>query len=129
MTIKNYDCRHLNNTSVVCKDLSRKAGKVLEKYIPFNIKNRGTLLQKPSQTPCFVDLSSLSSSIQKEYTQKLLPSKIVIIIIELGGFHHYYLIKGAEHISNEGATLKEVSTEIKSRLFCPLQKRGGSKKK
>lgn len=40
--LKNYDCQHLNNMSVICKDLPRKAGKVLEKYIPFNIKNRVT---------------------------------------------------------------------------------------
>lgn len=57
-----------------------------------------------------MNLSSPSSSTQKEYTQKLSPANIATIIIEFGVFCHYYLTKVAEHIASEGAMLKGVST-------------------
>lgn len=58
--LKNYDCHHLNNMSIICKDLSRKAGKVLEKYIPFNIKNRGTPASAKTQPDTLVHRSELT---------------------------------------------------------------------
>lgn len=105
--LKNDDCHHLNNMSVVCKTSLGRQEKSLKNIFHLTLKIEEHLpLQKPSQTPFSMGLSSPSSTTQKEYTQKLSATKIATIIIEFGGFHHYDLIKVAEHIASEGAILK-----------------------